>query len=288
MMRKFYVHFRYIFSIRHRHSPLIENDAESIKSKDYKHRTHKSSSCNAGVTLYTYNVLHFSERCYTMLPSYEHKLTEIREMISSLLYDILLSSQQSLKAFENNDTDLYASVRSKINTVKAITDTIDTKIIQTIALFGPEANELRDLIVYLKMTNEIDRIVDSIDKYCKRFNNHIFEEYNLTSFNNAIIQLHKTTLHTLEYLYAFFMDIDHASAHDLYRKVLIEESINDDLFSIIEKDFLSLIMTHSEHSTEYVNVLGTLRNLERIADRAVSIAALLLYAQNGGELQLRR
>jgi phosphate uptake regulator len=39
---------------------------------------------------------------------------------------------------------------------------------------------------------------------------------------------------------------------------------------------------------EYINVLGTLKNLERIADRGVSIAALLVYAQKGGELQLRR
>ncbi|MDD2950812.1 MAG: PhoU domain-containing protein, partial [Sulfuricurvum sp.] len=168
-----------------------------------------------------------------------------------------------------------------------VTDTIDTKTIQTIALFGPEANELRDLIVYLKMTNEIDRIVDSIDKYCKRFSDHIVEEYNFTPFENSIVHLHKTTLTTLEYIYDFFMDIEHSNAHDLYRKVFIEESINDDLFSIIEKDILSLIMTNSEHSMEYINLLGTLKNLERIADRGVSIAALLVYAQKGGTLHLR-
>lgn len=222
-----------------------------------------------------------------MLPNHEHKLIEIREIISTLLHDILVSSKLSLEAFENNDRDTYASVRSKINTIKAITDGIDTKTIQTIALFGPEANELRDLIVYLKMTNEIDRIVDNIDKYCKRFSNHIFEAYNLTAFNNSIVYLHKTTNHTLEYIYDFFMDFEHSNAHDLYRKVVIEESINDDIFSIIEKDILALIMTNSEHSMEYINVLGTLKNLERIADRGVSIAALLVYAQKGGELHLR-
>jgi phosphate transport system protein len=222
-----------------------------------------------------------------MLPNHENKLIEIREMISTLLHDILLSSKQSLEAFEKNDRDIYASVRAKINTIKVITDNIDTKTIQTIALFGPEANELRDLIVYLKMTNEIDRVVDSIDKYCKRFSDHILEEYNLIPFKNTIVHLHKTTLTTLEYIYDFFMDIEHSNAHDLYRKVFIEESINDDLFSIIEKDMLALIMTNSEHSMEYINVLGTLKNLERIADRGVSIASLLVYAQKGGELHLR-
>ncbi|HQT37584.1 MAG: phosphate signaling complex PhoU family protein [Sulfuricurvum sp.] len=223
-----------------------------------------------------------------MLPNYEYKLLEIRETISTLLHDMLLLSQQALEAFVNKDSYAYVSIRTKINTLKVVTDHIDTKIIQVIALFGPEANELRDLIVYLKITSEIDRILYSTDKYCKRFSNHIAEEYDFNSFNNTIITLHKTTLNTIQYIYDFFIDVEHTCAHSLYRKVLTEESINDDIFSLIEKDFLLLIMSHSPHSMKYINVLATLRNYERIADRGVSIASLLLYAQNGGELQLRK
>ena len=75
-----------------------------------------------------------------------------------------------------------------------------------------------------------------------------------------------------------------SDAEELFRKVSVEESKNDDLFSIIEKDLLNLIAESHELSANYVKVLSTLRKLERTGDRTVNIAALLLYAQQGGEL----
>jgi phosphate transport system protein len=77
-----------------------------------------------------------------------------------------------------------------------------------------------------------------------------------------------------------------SDAEELFRKVSVEESKNDDLFSIIEKDLLNLIVESHELSADYVKVLGTLRKLERTGDRTVNIAALLLYAKQGGEIKL--
>jgi len=55
---------------------------------------------------------------------------------------------------------------------------------------------------------------------------------------------------------------------------------------ILIKDLLKLIIDSDEIAVEYVRVLGTLRKLERSGDRAVNIAALLLFAKNGGELHM--
>ena len=54
----------------------------------------------------------------------------------------------------------------------------------------------------------------------------------------------------------------------------------------MEKELLNLIIDANELAVEYVRVLGTLRKLERIGDRTVNIASLMLYAQKGGELHL--
>ena len=54
----------------------------------------------------------------------------------------------------------------------------------------------------------------------------------------------------------------------------------------MEKELLSVIIESGELSIEYVKVLGTLRKLERTGDRTVNIAALLVYAQKGGEIHL--
>ena len=108
----------------------------------------------------------------------------------------------------------------------------------------------------------------------------------MSVLTNAIIQLHKTTINALQYIIECLDAIESCDAEDVYRKVMVEESKNDDLFSIMEKELLTLIINADELSIEYVKVLGTLRKLERIGDRAVNIASLMLYAKKGGELHL--
>jgi phosphate transport system protein len=221
-----------------------------------------------------------------MLPRYENKLTEIRSMISALLLQIVRSSEDTLYAFENHDNALYESARTHLKNLEPEANRIDNEIIKTFALFGPEADELRLLVAYLKMTNELDRIGDGMRKYAKRLEEHCMGECDLSILKGTIIQLHKTTLNALQYLYECLDAKELCDAENLYRKVMVEESKNDDLFSIMEKELLTLIIKSGELSAEYVKVLGTLRKLERSGDRAVNIAALLLYAQKGGELHI--
>lgn len=221
-----------------------------------------------------------------MLPRYQNKLNDIRSMISTLLSQIIRSSEETLSAFENNEIALYESARIHLKNLQSDANKIDNEIIKTFALFGPEADELRLLVAYLKMTNELDRIGDGMRKYAKRLEEHCKGGCDLTVLTNVIIQLHKTTLNALQYIHACLENKEFCDADELYRKVMVEESKNDDLFSIMEKELLTLIITSGELSVEYVRVLGTLRKLERSGDRAVNIAALLLYAQKGGEIQV--
>ncbi len=221
-----------------------------------------------------------------MLPRYENKLNDIREMISTLLSQIIHSSEGTLEAFETDNLDLYETSRTYLKNLQLDANKIDNEIIKTFALFGPEADELRLLVAYLKMTNEIDRIGDGIKKYSKRLHDHCMGGCDMSVLTNAIVQLHKTTLNALQYISECLKDIDACDADDVYRKAMVEESKNDDLFSIMEKELLNLIIDSDELAVEYVRVLGTLRKLERIGDRAVNIASLMLYAQEGGEIQL--
>lgn len=221
-----------------------------------------------------------------MLPRYENKLNEIQSMISTLLSQIILCSQETLAAFEENQETHYESARNHLKNLQSDANKIDNEIIKTFALFGPEADELRLLVAYLKMTNELDRIGDGMRKYSKRLEQHCSGGCDLTVLTNAIIQLHKTTLNALQYIQECLESREMCDTDELYRKVMVEESKNDDLFSIMEKELLTLIITSGELSVEYVKVLGTLRKLERSGDRSVNIAALLLYAQKGGEIKI--
>ncbi|HEX5623427.1 MAG TPA: PhoU domain-containing protein [Sulfuricurvum sp.] len=221
-----------------------------------------------------------------MLPRYENKLNEIRSMLCTLVSSIIQANQNTLSAFENNQNDAYESAKKYLKNIQAEANKIDNEVIKTLALYGPEAEELRLLVAFLKMTNEFDRIGESMKKYNNRLQELCASGCDISIMTSSVIQLQKTTLNALEYIHEYLESMSSADAEELFRKVSVEESKNDDLFSIIEKDLLNLIVNSHELSADYVKVLSTLRKLERTGDRTVNIAALLLYAQKGGEIHL--
>lgn len=217
---------------------------------------------------------------------YDTKIDEVRAKISKLLNTIVISDEITLEAYNEHNNDKFLEVQKNLTNIESIGDTIDNEIIKTFALYGPEANELRTLIVYLKMTNEIINIGSGIKKYARRMKEHLASECNLEKLNTTIVQLHKSTIDALQYILTCFDKLDTCNVEDYYRKVMVEESKNDDLFAILEKDIMNSIIDEKELATEYVKVLGTLRKLERSCDRSVNIATLMLYAKKGGKISL--
>lgn len=219
-----------------------------------------------------------------MLPRYENKLNDIRTQLSTLVASIISANTQTLQAFEENADHLYESARISLKSVQSDANIIDNEVIKTLALYGPEAQELRLLVAFLKMTNELDRVGENMKKYNNRIQELFRSQCDLAVMTPSIIQLQKTTLNALQYIHDYLESMNTSDAQELFRKVSVEESKNDDLFSVIEKDLLNLISQSHELSADYVKILSTLRKLERTGDRTVNIASLLLYAQEGGEL----
>jgi len=221
-----------------------------------------------------------------MSVKYDAQITDVRKRVSTLLEDIVGASQLSLEGYQNNEPQKFKDAQKQLSSVNNQGDFIDNEIIKTFALFGPEANELRSLVAYLKMTNEMVRIGESVKKYARRIKAHLESECDLELLNGTIIQLHKSTIKALEYILECFKNFDDANIQDYYTKVMVEESKSDDLFSILEKEIMTIIINEKELSQEYVKVLATLRKLERLCDRSVHIASLMVYAKDGGEISV--
>ena len=87
---------------------------------------------------------------------------------------------------------------------------------------------------------------------------------------------------------AGFSTIDFAdkdALEDAYRRVKVEESKSDDLYSILEKNVLSDIAKMIDQSADFIQILSTMRKLERMADRSVNIVQLMIFARVGGEMK---
>lgn len=220
-----------------------------------------------------------------MLKPYKERVTVIREEITNLGKAVLEANQSSLETLKNSDFESFKKINLSTRKLIQKSNEIDNMIVATLALYSPEARDLRELVSYLKITNEFVRAGANTRSFLKMFRNSYSDELNCSAVLEYAIPLQKAASLSLEITIDMIANTDIKSVEDNYNKVIVEESKTDDLYSMIEKNILKLISKNLELSKDYFDLLSSFRKVQKIADRATSVASLLLFAQIGGEIE---
>jgi len=89
-----------------------------------------------------------------MLTKYEEKLISINEMMVTIGTKIVKANEVILNGLQSGDYSRFKEAKESLGGIKDETRTVDKEIVITLALFAPEAKDLKMIISYLKMTNE--------------------------------------------------------------------------------------------------------------------------------------
>lgn len=219
-----------------------------------------------------------------MLKPYEEKLKAIKEEVQTLGSDVVEALEISLKALNDRKIEDLRNVEISEKKSLAKSNEIDNIIVTTMALYSPEARDLRRLVVYLKITNEIVRTAANTKDFAKIFRRSFSDDLDTNMILEYTIPLLKSALLSTKTAISIIDEQDEKQVEDKYKKVLVLESKTDDIYLMMEKNILKLISNNLELSKDYFDILSSLRRLEKIADRAVSIASLLQFAKLGGDM----
>ncbi len=217
-----------------------------------------------------------------MLKNYAAKQEEIKTKIQALMQGLIDANRVVLNSLDTCDKSMIDEAKKYIVNMSNKTSEIDNEIVSTLALHQPEAKDLREFVSFLKITNEILRASTNTRNFINGFKD-VCEDVDIVIVKEYAIPMQKATLKALENSFAMVSCACNDDAQDLYNKVLINENKTDDMYDLIEKDLLK----QTKKGTEYKKIhemLGALRKSEKIADRALGIATLLLYANVGGEI----
>lgn len=221
-----------------------------------------------------------------MLAKHEAKLEEIRVFLNRLSDDLVKGTQKALQGLQNDDVSSFEEIRLNIKNSSALGNEIDNEIITSLALFGAEATDLRELVAFLKITNELVRISDNLKSFCKKISYLMNNGECFINCKEYASSLCKSAAKALEFSKKSINAKDEETLRNIFTKVQIEESKTDDLYAILEKNILSDLCQSEDFSSEYTEILSTMRKLEKIADRAVNIVKLVQYAKIGGKMEL--
>ncbi len=217
-----------------------------------------------------------------MLANYKEKLGEIQNSIMTIGDGLIKANELIVEAIDTCDIKKFSDAKSHIKNISKKTNDIDNNIVTTLALHAPEARDLRKMVSYLKITNELLRATTNTRSFIKGFSD-ICKEVDMKVIKDYAIPMQKSTVEALKFMVTM-INVDCVDEiQECFNKVLISESKTDDLYEMIETHVLNE-SKNKEDFEVYHNMLSALRKSEKIADRAMSIASLLLYASVGGEI----
>lgn len=220
-----------------------------------------------------------------MLKPYEENINKIKEDLFEIGQDLIQANKVALSALKEDDLSMMKDISLSISKLSSKSNEIDNIIVKTLALYSPEARDLRAMVSYLKITNELVRAGANVKSFVKQFRKSFSDDLNKKTILEFAIPLLKASNLALQIAIDMVKEHDDKLLDELYHKVSVEESKTDDLYAMVEKNILKLITKNKELSRDYFDILSSLRRLEKTADRAASIANLLLFAEVGGEIE---
>lgn len=221
-----------------------------------------------------------------MLQKHINKLLQIRNKLATMGEDLVMSFDLILEALNANDASILSQVEERLGNFTTQNRDTDNDIIMSLALFGAEATDLRELVAYLKITSEIARVSDNLKSFSKRIKPLLEDGKAFDANKEYILHLTKSSIGALKFCIDMFKLSDKDDIISLCTKVEVEESKSDELYSILEKNVIEILSNEKELIVDQMKLLSVMRKLERIADRASSIAKLLAYAADGGRLSI--
>ncbi|HIP46567.1 MAG TPA: phosphate uptake regulator PhoU, partial [Campylobacterales bacterium] len=170
-----------------------------------------------------------------MLENYKQILEKSRTRVLALANDVLTAYGMSIEAFENSDIEKASEARALLKDAHDRNNKIDNEIIKTLALFSPEARDLRVVIAHLKIASELTRISDYVRNYAKNVKMGISGDFELEGLKEDTLSFNQSTYKSLKEAVDAVEEESEDVLENIYRIVNVEVSKCDDIYSILEQ-----------------------------------------------------
>ncbi len=217
-----------------------------------------------------------------MLPTFKTNLDDIKEKITNIGESLVTANSLILQALQSCNEKQFNEARNSIKNITSKTDEIDNAIIKVLALFTPEAKDLRQVVAYFKITNELARACSNTRSFIRGFTD-VCKDLDVKEINEYATLMQTSTVEAIETTVKMINVDDTDELQEMYEEVLIEENKVDDLYEMIERKLVEQA-EGSNTFEKYHKMLRALRKSEKIASRTISVANLLVYIKIGGHL----
>lgn len=182
----------------------------------------------------------------------------------------------SVRALCDGRVDLADEVRDEERTVDRWEVQIERECLRVLALHQPVASDLRRVAAVLKVSGDLERMGDLARHIAKRIRK-LADDPLAFPVPPALETLATDALRQVR----DSLDALTHSDSQIARAVIAADTAVNRRYRDVMKELKASIKTHPDRVDNWLRLINTARNLERIADHATNIAESVIYLKEG-------
>lgn len=220
--------------------------------------------------------------------SYQEKLDDLREDVLYMSELVLERFRLGLDALEQKDDELAQEVIGGDHEVNQMYLELEQDCIDLLALQQPVASDLRFIAASFKIITDLERIADlatNLGDYSLAADEDVFPEVDIQGVADITIEMVETAMEG-------YATEDTDTCYAISERDDEVDRLCERASEAVVRDLIEREVTDQATEEEIERLMGdvsrlllTIRDLERVGDHAVNIAARTLYmVQNDAEL----
>ncbi|PIQ84787.1 MAG: phosphate transport system regulatory protein PhoU [Candidatus Omnitrophica bacterium CG11_big_fil_rev_8_21_14_0_20_63_9] len=209
----------------------------------------------------------------------DQELTQLKEALVRMAGLAEQSIGLSVKALVSRDAEMARQVIASDDAINQMEIEIDELCLRTLALYQPEAGDLRLIAMALKINNDLERMGDQAVNIAER-TVELLKEPLLKPLID-IPRMAELAQRMVKDSLDAFVQLDPAKAKAVCEQDDAVDRYDDQIF----RELLTYMMEDTKAITRSVNLILVSRHLERIADHATNIAEDVIYLVEGRNIK---
>lgn len=214
---------------------------------------------------------------------YNAELEEARKNLMQMGGLVEQQVEDAVKALMDMDTSLAQRVIETDTTVNEMELDIDEECTRILALRHPAASDLRFIIAVSRAVTDLERMGDEAAKVAR----HTLELADTGSGPQGYVELRHLGLevrHMVQHSLDAFARLDADSA----LTVMQQDKTVDLEYGTAVRSLITTMMEDPRSISRALNVMWSLRSLERIGDHARNIAESVIYLVEGKDVRHKK
>jgi phosphate transport system protein len=215
------------------------------------------------------------------IKAFDQDLAELRARVAEMGGLAEDAIDGAVKALIRHDLDAAARIVDEDRTIDAIEADLERRAVRLIALRAPLADDLREVLAALKISNVIERIGDYAKNIAKRV--PLLQHMRDVEPMAILPPMARAVSEMVHDVLDAYAARDAEAAIEVCRR----DRRVDDLYNSLFRALLTYMMENPSNIGASTHLLFIAKNLERIGDHATNAAEMIYFAATGEQMAER-